>query len=250
MTGQQLDLAGRLVLVTGATRGLGLAIARKLCASGCEVLLNYAHDEAAAEAAVKTLAADGGTVSLLRADVGDPAEVRDMLDQVQRARGRLDVFVHNAAFHRPAPVTAIAPEIYRRLTQVTVGPLLYGAAQLVELLPAGSGRIIAVSSTGAHRVVPNYAALGSAKAALEATLRYLAVELAGQGITVNAVCAGKLAKDAEPDELSARVAARTPAGRLTRPEDVADVIALLCRAEAGWIHGETITVDGGLRLLA
>lgn len=250
MTEQPLDLAGRLVLVTGATRGLGLAIARKLCASGCEVLLNYAHDESAAEVAAKALADGGGKVSLLRADVGDPAEVRDMLAQVQRMYGRLDVFIHNAAVHHPAPVTAITPDIHRRLTEVTVGPLLYGAAQLIALLPAGSGRIIAVSSTGAHRVVRNYAALGSAKAALEAALRYLAVEVAGQGITVNGVCAGKLATGAGPPDLAARVAARTPAGRLTRPEDVADVIALMCRPEAGWIHGEVITVDGGLRLLA
>ncbi|RMI43206.1 SDR family oxidoreductase [Actinomadura harenae] len=246
-----MDLTDRLALVTGGTRGLGLAIAGRLCSLGCEVLVNYAHDDAGAEEALEALGAAGGKASLVRADVADPDQVRAMLDDIERDRGRLDIFVHNAGIHRPAPATAISREAYDRITALVVGPLVSGAGHLARLLPAGTGRVVAVSSTGARRAVPDYAALGSAKAALESLVRYLAVELAGRGITVNAVRAGKLDKDpgSAPSGPAARVAARTPAGRLTRPGDVADVVAMLCRAEAGWIHGETITVDGGLHLM-
>jgi enoyl-[acyl-carrier protein] reductase III len=246
-----LDLSGKVVLVTGATRGLGLAVARKLCTAGCEVLLNYAHDDAAAEEAARSLAGLGGKAYPARADVSQPDEVAQLLDGIRRTHGQLDVLVHNAAaFHR-MPATAPDADHCERDRAVALGPLLHGIGQLAELLPAG-GRIIAISSSGAGAVVPGYVSLGMAKAALESLVRYLAADLARRGITVNTVAAGKLDKGtgADPDGIAARIAARTPAGRLTVPEDVADVVALLCRREAGWIHGQVITVDGGLGLLA
>ncbi|WP_031011714.1 SDR family oxidoreductase, partial [Streptomyces sp. NRRL F-5727] len=135
---------------------------------------------------------------------------------------------------------------------VAVHPLLASAPRLAGLMAGRPGRIIAVTSTGARRVVPRYAGAGIAKAALEALVRYLAAELAGQGITVNAVSAAKLDKGdgSMPAELAKTLAARTPGGRLTTPEDIADVVSLLCADEAGWLQGQILTVDGGLGLLA
>jgi len=246
-----LDLAGSVALVTGATRGLGLAIARKLCMSGCGVLLNYAHDENAARAAAGALDGLGPKVHAVRADIGEPGDVGRLLDDIWRTHGRLDILVHNAVVFHPMPTTALRADLCDLDRAVVLGPLLHGIEQLTELMPSGSGRIIAVSSSGASAVIPRYVSLGMAKAALESLVRYLAVELAGRGITVNTVAVGKLGQPgSDPAGLPARVAARTPAGRLTTPADVADVIALLCRPEAGWIHGETISIDGGLRLLA
>jgi enoyl-[acyl-carrier protein] reductase III len=134
-------------------------------------------------------------------------------------------------------------------------PLLHSVERLTKLLAPGSGRVIAVSSLGARAVIPRYLSLGVAKAALESLVRYLAVELAGRQITVNAVSSAKLDKSGVPggEPLGPReqqLAERAPGGRLATPDDLADVISLLCRDEARWIQGQIITVDGGLSLRA
>jgi enoyl-[acyl-carrier protein] reductase III len=246
-----LGLEGKLVLITGGTRGLGLAIARKLCACGCDVLLNYAGSTEHAEEAVRALDGCKGTASLIRADVASPGGVESLMERVRRDHGRLDVFVHSAATW--TPMSAVTPDAdgFHRDVSVAVTPLLHGIPALAELLPAG-GRIIAISSVGSNVVVPRYMSLGVAKAALESQIRYLAVELAGRGITVNAVSTSKLDKGAATSDAGAvkALAARTPAGRLTTLADVADVVALMCTAEAAWIQGQVIRVDGGLGLRA
>ncbi|MGW7535321.1 SDR family oxidoreductase [Amycolatopsis sp. NPDC054798] len=238
----------RVALVTGSTRGLGLEIARSFCLRGFAVTLNYAHDESAADRAVRELSATGAEVRAVRADVGCAEGVHRMFDALGP---RLDVLVHNAVrFHRMRATEARAPLIELD-ARVALGPLLHGAERLAALLPSG-GRVVAISSRGARTVIPGYVSLGVAKAGLESLVRYLAVELAGRGVTVNAVAAGKLdegEQSAEP-EIDARVKARTPAGRLTTASDVAGVVNLLCRPEAAWIHGQTIVVDGGIGLLA
>ncbi|WP_433226042.1 SDR family oxidoreductase [Actinomadura formosensis] len=243
-----LGLDGRVALVTGGTRGLGLAIARRLCAAGCHVHLNYAADDAAAEAAVKSLAGLRGTASAMRADIRSPAAPAEMIGRVAERHGRLDVFVHNTSALRPMTAADADCQGLRDVQSVVVEPLARAVPALAGAMRAG-GRVVAVSSVGARRVVPRYMSLGIAKAALESLVRYLAVELAGDGIAVNAVSTSKLDKGA-PDEAARALARRTPAGRLTRPEDVADVVALLCTAEAAWIRGQVITADGGLTLHA
>ncbi|MGA8117295.1 MAG: SDR family oxidoreductase [Actinocatenispora sp.] len=246
------DLDGRVALVTGATRGLGLAVARRLCAAGGEVLVNYAHDDDAAGRALEALSDLPGKARLLRADVSSPDDVRRMLTQVTQEYGHLDVLVHCAAGLHPMRAASLDAAACDADRSVVLGPLVHGAPQLATLLRAGTGRLIAVSSSGARQVVPGYLSLGSAKAALESMMRYLAVEFADRQVSVNVVSAGRLdtgPADRAP-EVSARVAARTPVGRLTTADEVAGVVALLCRAEAGCLHGQVITVDGGLGLLA
>ncbi|MFD6465694.1 SDR family oxidoreductase [Streptomyces goshikiensis] len=243
-------LAGKVALVTGATRGVGLAIARKLAAQGCHTVLNYAHDEDSARLAVERLAGLPGSAVALRADVTRPQELAGLLETVRERFGRLDVFVHNAAAWHPGPAVGAAPDDVRADVAAAVDPLLHAAPELARLMAGGPGRVVAVSSSGAHRVIPGYVGLGVAKAALESLVRYLAVELAGRGIAVNAVSTSKIDKGpgTPQPEVAAALAARTPAGRLTTPEDIADTVALLCSAEAGWIHGQVITADGGLSL--
>ncbi|KAB8178278.1 SDR family oxidoreductase [Microbispora catharanthi] len=245
-------LDGRVALVTGATRGLGLAIARKLCASGCHVYLNYAHSDDDAERAVELLSGSKGTATALKFDAAEPDVAPKLLEAVRERHPQLDVFVHNAAsFH---PMSAVEPQVgdFWDDVRLAVSPLVQAAARLGETMTPGTGRIIAISSMGARSVVPDYVSQGVGKAALESLVRYLAVELAPKGIAVNAVSTGKLDKGAGgPDAPAVRaLAARTPAGRLTRPEDVADVVALLCTDEAAWIHGQVITADGGLSIRA
>ncbi|MFG2718549.1 SDR family oxidoreductase [Streptomyces sp. NPDC048416] len=245
-----IGLDTRVALVTGATRGVGLAVARKLCAAGATVVLNYAHSADDARRAVEELAPLRGEALALRADVTRPEELDRLLGQVGEWYGRLDVFVHNAASWHPSTAVGADPAGVRADLSAALDPLLHGASAIAGLMAGGPGRIVAVSSSGAHSVVPRYVGPGVAKAALESLVRYLAVELAGRGIAVNAVSTAKIDKGpgTPQPEVSAALAARTPAGRLTTPGDVADAVALLCTDEAGWIHGQVITADGGLGL--
>lgn len=249
-------LTGKAAVVTGASRGLGRAIARKLCAGGCHVVVNYRSADAEAEATVRALAGLPGTVSTAKGDIRDPDVLTAVVDQALDRHGRLDVFVHNAATVTPMPATHPDVAALHREQALALDPLLHGAALFAKVMAGNGGRVIAVSGNGARHVVPGYVAVGVAKAALESLVRYLAVELAGKGIAVNAVATALLDKGSDepnplaPAEAVAMLAARTPAGRLTMPADVANAVALLCADEAAWIHGQVITVDGGLGLRA
>lgn len=246
-----LSLDGAVALVTGATRGLGRAITEKLCAAGCDTYLNYAQNESDAHRAVAELKGLPGKAVALQGDVSEPGVLADLADAVVERSGRLTVLVHNAAtFHPMSAGEPRSAEVHKDIA-VAIDPLLSAANRLARVMRDG-GRIIAVSSTGARRVVPRYLGPGLAKAALENLVRYLAVEFAPIGITVNAVSTAKLDKGHPAEvngEMTRLLAERTPGGRLTRPEDVAGVVALLCRSEASWIQGQVITVDGGLGLL-
>lgn len=249
--GGSLGLDGRVALVTGGTRGLGLAIARKLCACGCDVVLNYGHSDEHAERALRSLAGLKGTATAMRADLSDARALPQVLERVRARYGRLDVLVHNAATWTPMEPGAADLEALHADVAAALDPLLAVSPVLPGLMGNG-GRVIAVSSTGAHRVVPRYVSLGVAKAALESLIRYLAVALSPHGIAVNAVSTAKLDKGGGPEPASRQaeaLARRTPAGRLTTPADIADVVALLCTDEAAWLRGQVVTADGGLGLV-
>ncbi|MEU9789460.1 SDR family oxidoreductase [Streptomyces sparsogenes] len=247
-----LGLDGKVALVTGATRGVGFAVARKLATAGAQVILDYAHSDADAARALRDLSGLGGGAVARRADVTCPEQLHALLAAVRDQYGRLDIFVHSVASWHPMPAVGARPDDVRADLSAALDPLLYGAPAIADLMAGGPGRIVAVSSSGAHRAVPRYVGPGIAKAALESLVGYLAVELAGRRIAVNAVATAKLDKgpDTPDPATAAALAARTPGGRLTTPRDVADVVALLCTAEAGWIQGQVITADGGLSLRA
>ncbi|MFJ3793436.1 SDR family oxidoreductase [Kitasatospora sp. NPDC090091] len=247
----------RTALIAGGTRGVGLAVARELAGRGCHVYLNHARDDAAAKDALAALAGLPGRATVLKGDVTRPDTLPRLLRRVREERGRLDVFVHSAASFHPMDAARPDVELFRQDVTTALAPLLLGVRPLVEAMAGGPGRIVAVSSNGARRVVPRYLAAGVAKAALEAQIRYLAVELAPLGITVNAVAAAKLDKGPGAASASAAdagvlrvLAERTPGGRLTTPADLARTVALLCADEASWIHGQVVTADGGLSLRA
>ncbi|MGI8694475.1 MAG: SDR family oxidoreductase [Geodermatophilaceae bacterium] len=245
----RIDLDGKVAVVTGASRGLGRAIARTLCASGCHVLLNYAHSAEVAAQTVAELSGLRGTAAAIQGDVREPEALAVLLGRVQTEHDRLDIFVHNAATFRPMLALAPDPEAFHREQQLALNPLLYGAPTLAKTMPDG-GRVIAISSNGARGVIPNYVATGVAKAALESLIRYLAVDFGPLGITVNAVATALLDKgpDTTNPEIAGFLGSRTPNGRLTTPDDVADVVGLLCTPQARWLQGQVITVDGGLGL--
>src|SRR5579875_428633 len=244
---------GQVVLVTGGSRGIGRAIARRFAQGGAHVVVNYLRHRAAAEETVAGLRELGARAIAVRADVGDPDDLDHLFEATRSEFGYLDVLVSNAALGKLIPAMQLEPRHWQRTLDVMGRALLLCAQRAVPLMEGRWGRIIAISSIGSFRVMPNYAAPGVAKAILETLTRYLAVELAPRGISVNCVSGGVVETEAlnaftnKADMLA--FGRRAPLGRLGRPDDIANVVTLLCRPEARWICGQTIIADGGYSLL-
>jgi NAD(P)-dependent dehydrogenase (short-subunit alcohol dehydrogenase family) len=252
VTVELLDLGGKRALVTGGSRGVGAAVATALGAAGAHVLVGYRTNEAAARATLAALAAAGGTGELAPANLVHPDEAR-ALGARATADGGLDVLVHAAALGSFKPLAELRPNQWQLTLDTDARGFLLVAQAVGSQMPAG-GRIVALSSSGGQRVVPGYGAIGIAKAALEATVRGLAVELGPRGITVNAVAGGlvtasSIAGHPAYADFAATVLARTPLGRLARADDLVGAVLLLLSPRAGWITGQTLTADGGAGLL-
>ena len=244
-----LALDGKVALVTGAARGIGRAIARTLASAGCDVAINYynSHDEA--EALCAELRASGRKAVAVQGSVGVPDSVDDMFAELQKHFDRLDIVVSNAASGVLKPVMDMGLKHFRWCLETNALAVNLLAQRAVPMMNDG-GRIIAMSSLGSQRAMPDYGFIGASKAALEALVRALAQELGPRGIRVNTVSAGVVDTDAlthfpNREELLDNFARRTPAGPKLTPEDVAGAVYLLCLPEAAMINGHTLVVDGG-----
>ena len=245
--------AGKCALVTGASRGIGKAIALELAARGTNIAFNYLRNHAASRAAEAEIAANKVDTFRIRANLSEPEAIAELAHEVTDRFGKIDFLINNAASGVMRTATEIEPKHWDwTLNTNAKGPWMLTAALAVSM-PEGS-RVINLSSPGSNRVLNSYFAVGISKAALEAVTRYMAIELAPRGISVNTVSAGFVdtdALDAFPDDLGIKqVADRpTPAGRTVSTKDVANVVAMLCSPEAEMIRGQIITVDGGEMLL-
>ena len=244
----------RVVLVTGGGRGIGRAISLRFAEAGCKVFVNFFVNREAAEDTAAEIVRLGGTAEIVQADLKDPNQIRGMFDQIKRVAGRLDVLVNNAASGVLKGALDLSPKHWDWMFNTNVRPLLLCAQGAASLMSRG-GRIISISSLGAQRVVPNYAGIGVSKAALEALTRYLAVDLADRGITVNAVSAGVIETGVwrafpEAAAVLPAIRSRTPGERLVVAEELAEVVFFLASAAAQPIQGQVIVVDGGYSLIA
>ena len=244
-----MSFSGAAVLVTGGSRGIGKAIALRFAALGAaRVAIGYLRSDAAAEETAEELRALGAEPVLVRGNVSS----QRVLDEVA-ALGPLDALVHNAATGVIRPALETEDKHWDWTLGANARALLALARVAAPAMPAGSS-IVGISSLGSQRVLENYTLVGTSKAALEALVRYLAVELAPRGIRVNAVSAGVVdtgALEHFPNrEAMLELGAQNPVGRLVTPEDVAHAVAFLCTEEAAMIRGQTLVVDGGYSLLA
>jgi enoyl-[acyl-carrier protein] reductase III len=244
-----MTFSGASVLVTGGSSGIGRAIALRFAALGADrVAIGYLRSDAAAEQTAEELRALGTEPVLVRGNVSS----QRVQDEVA-GLGPLDVLVHNAATGVIRPALETEDKHWDWTLGANARALLALARVAAPQMPEGSS-IVGISSLGSQRVLENYTLVGTSKAALEALVRYLAVELAPRGIRVNAVSAGVVetgALDHFPNrEAMLEQGARNPVGRLVSPADVATAVAFLCSPEADMIRGQTLVVDGGYSLLA
>lgn len=242
------ELKDKIALVTGATRGFGKAIAKRLAKEGCLVIVNYRRSKTEADQVVQEITEAGGKAICYRADMGQEEKIQAMFDFIKSEYGRLDILIPNASFGIPGSVMA-ATTRYWDITMTATARSLLTLTQLSVPLMNGWGRIVTVTSYGGQRVLEGYGVVGPAKAAVEGLTRSLAVELAPKGILVNGIMPGlcdtkSFQAIGEASAILAREGSRTPAGRLVLPEEGANVVAFLCSDQASMICGQFIIIDG------
>jgi enoyl-[acyl-carrier protein] reductase III len=246
--------AAKVALVTGSSRGIGRAAALRLARDGYDVVVHYRRSPDLAAETAQAVEALGRRAWVVGADLEDPQAVDRLAGAVHEGPGRVDVLVLAAAATAFKTALEVHAHHWERTYRVVVGALYQLVERLVPLMPRGAA-IICISGTGSDRVIPRYSLLGAAKAAQEALVRYLAVELAPRGIRVNGISPGIIrtdsfafsAGDAEA-AIAEDVRRLSPAGRLGRPEDIAGVVAFLASEDADFIRGQIIVADGGITL--
>jgi len=242
-------LKGKVALVTGASRGIGRAIAERLARDGAAVAINYSNNAGEAQNAVAEIEAAGGKAFAIRADVGRVAEITRLFDEALAQFGRLDILVNNAGVMFTKPVSATTEADFDRIFAINVKGTFFACQQAATRLAEG-GRIINFSSSTTARFMPTYGAYVATKGAVEQLTRSLAKEVGARGITVNTVSPG-------PTETELFLTGKTPEqlqqfgqqsafGRIGQPAEIADVVAFLASDAARWISGQNIRVNGGL----
>ncbi len=249
--------SGKLALITGSSRGIGRTLALTLARGGADVIVNYQRSAELADSAVREITALGSRAVAVQANVEQPEEIDRLFQRVENDFGRLDYFVSNAAASSFKKIVDLKAHNLDRSFDLNVRAFVLGAQRAVKLMKKG-GRIAVLSSYGSIRAYPTYANLGSNKAAIEAFVRYMAVEFAPYGVNVNAINGGLIDTEScayfyervagmAPIE---SVLSKIPKGRMGTPQEVADTIAFLLAPESEYITGQTLCVDGGLSVVA
>ena len=239
----------KTAIVTGASRGIGAAIAQRLAHDGMAVIVNYAGDVKAAETVVASIRSTGGNAEAVKADVSDPAAARSLFDAAEKAFGGADVVVNNAGIMTLATIATSDDAMFDRLIAVNLKGSFNMMREGATRVRRG-GRIINFSSSVVGLLQPTYGIYAGTKAAIEAMTSVLAKELRGREITVNTIAPGPTATDlflnGKSPELVERLAKLSPLERLGQPEDIAAAVAFLAGPDGAWINGQTLRANGGV----
>ena len=247
------SLQGKVALVTGASKGIGAAIARELAARGAAVAVNYSGSKAAAEKVVADIEAAGGKAIAVQASVAEPAAIQPLVDTVANELGPIDILVNNAGIYEFGPLGQITPEHFHKQFNVNVlGLLLVTQAAVAKFNPAG-GSIVNISSVVVDGV-PGGSVYSATKGAVDSITASLSKELGGKKIRVNSLNPGLVETEGTHDagfigsDFHKEAAARTPFGRIAQPRDIATAVALLASDDSNWINGQAIYAAGGFTL--
>ncbi|WP_438029571.1 SDR family NAD(P)-dependent oxidoreductase [Sorangium sp. So ce233] len=247
MGGGKLD--GKVAIVTGASRGIGAAVARRLASDGAAVVLSYAREEKAAMEVVAAVRAAGGRASAFRADVADASQIAALFDRAIAEHGRLDILVNNAGVFSTRTLLEVDEAHYEAVFNVNVRGVLLATQEAARRMGDAGGRIINISSIVARSPRPTGSVYSASKAAIDALTRCHAAELGRRGITVNSVAPGLVDTDmispiVQLPAVQGRIKA-SALGRLGEPADVADAVAFLASDDARWVTGHVLEVSGG-----
>jgi enoyl-[acyl-carrier protein] reductase III len=250
-----VDLSERKALVTGGSRGIGRAIALRLAQAGADVCINYLRNRIQADETLEAIRALGRDALAVKANVAREDQVQGIFQSIRERWGRLDILISNASSGVLKPALEMTSKHWHWTMDINATALIPLARGAVDLMGKRGGKIVAVSSLGAQRAIPDYGAVGASKAALESLVRHLAIELGPRGINVNIVSAGVVDTDALKhfpmrETLIEQSLKKTPAGRLTSPDDVANVVLMLLSEFTAMVHGQTVVVDGGYSITA
>lgn len=238
----------RTAIVTGASKGIGAALARRLAADGFQTIVNYAASADAAAKVVAAIEAAGGRAKAIQADVADSAAVTALFDQTEAEFGPIDVLVNNAGIIRTAPLEQVSDADFRRLIAVNLTGAFNGMREGARRVRDG-GRIISLSTSIIGNYLPAHGVYVATKAAVEGMTHVLAKELGARRITVNAVAPGPVATElffaGRSEDLIQRIVGDIPLGRLGQPEDIAGVVSFLAGPDSGWVNGQIIKLNGG-----
>lgn len=253
MSTAKQKLAGKVAVVTGASKGIGAAIAKQLAAEGAAVVVNYASSKAGADKVVAEITGAGGKAIAVKADAAKKADIEVLFVETKKAFGQLDILVNNAGIYEMAPLEAVNEEHFHRQFNLNVLGLILTTQEALKYFGAKGGSVINTSSIVSTWGVPGGAVYSATKAAVDAVTRSLAKELGARKIRVNSVNPGMVETEGTHSagitgsDFRKQTEASTPLGRIGQPDDIAPAVVFLASADSSWITGETLYITGGLR---
>ncbi len=248
-------LSGKVAVVTGASKGIGAAIAKHLAEAGAAVVVNYSSSKEGADRVVAEIAGKGGRAVAVQADLSKPADAAKLFADAKKAFGRVDILVNNAGVYDFAPLEAITPEHFHKQFNLNVLGLLLASQEAAKQFGDGGGSIINISSVVATAAPPNASVYSATKAAVDAVTRSLAKELGPKKVRVNSINPGMVETEGTSsagitnadNDFRKQIEATTPLGRIGQTVDIAPAVVFLASSDASWITGETLNISGGFR---